>query len=224
MTTKKSLLALVLFFPILASCNLNVNQTGSNSFTSKDKNKIYELSFVDYSFVYFDDGSGALYSKETSEVLFETPDCTFNSSNINEIENDDSLITLIEQIGFPRFLGVSSTYSLDFGNSDSDIYRIFFSDEMRFSDIELLNYDDPSTWIDAGKKDLPTLSDLENIEIGMSLDEVISIIGKPQGSVGYGSIMFTFSIDDGSTLLTRWNPGEYDSKNGPYFLASLDLI
>lgn len=224
MTTKKSLLALVLFFPILASCNLNVNQTGSNSFTSKDKNKIYELSFVDYSFVYFDDGSGALYSKETSEVLFETPDCTFNSSNINEIENDDSLITLIEQIGFPRFLGVSSTYSLDFGNSDSDIYRIFFSDEMRFSDIELLDYDDPSTWIDAGKKDLPTLSDLENIEIGMSLDEVISIIGKPQGSVGYGSIMFTFSIDDGSTLLTRWNPGEYDSKNGPYFLASLDLI
>ena len=224
MTTKKSFLALVLFFPILASCNLNVNQTGSNSFITEDKNKIYEFSFVDYSFVYFDDGSGALYSKGTSEALFETPDCTFNSSNINEIGNDDSLITLIEQIGFPRFLGVSSTYSLDFGNSDSDIYRIFFSDEMLCSDIELLDYDDPSTWIDADKKDLPTLSDLENIEIVMSLDEVISIIGKPQGSVGYGSIMFTFSIDDGSTLLTRWNPGEYDSKNGPFFLASLDLI
>lgn len=224
MTTKKSFLALVLFFPILASCNLNVNQTGSNSFTSEGKNKIYEFSFMDYSFAYFDDGSGALYSKGTSEVLFETPDYTFNSSNINEIGNDDSLITLVEQIGFPRFLGVSSTYSLDFGNSNTDIYRIFFSDEMRCSDIELLDYDYPSTWIDAGKKDLPTLSDLENIEIGMSLDEVISIIGKPQGSVGYGSIMFTFSIDDGSTLLTRWNPGEYDSKNGPYFLTSLDLI
>lgn len=224
MTIKKSFLTLVLFFPILASCNLNGNQTGSNSFTSQDKNKIYEFSFVDYSFAYFDDGSGALYSKETSKVLFETPDYTFNSSNINEIGNGDSLIALVEQIGFPRFLGVSSTYSLDFGNSNSDIYRIFFSDEIRCSDIELLDYDDPSTWIDAGKKDLPTLSDLENIEIGMSLDEVISIIGKPQGSVGYGSIMFTFSIDVGSTLLTRWNPGEYDSKNGPYFLASLDLI
>lgn len=162
--------------------------------------------------------------KKQVKFYLRPPDCTFNSSNINEIGNDDSLITLIEQIGFPRFLGVSSTYSLDFGNSDSDIYRIFFSDEMLCSDIELLDYGDPSTWIDAGKKDLPTLSDLENIEIGMSLDEVISIIGKPQGSVGYGSIMFSFSIDDGSTLLTRWNPGEYDSKNGPYFLASLDLI
>lgn len=224
MTTKKSFLALVFFFPILASCNLIVNQTGSNSFTSEDKNKIYEFSFVDYSFVYFDDGSGALYSKETSEVLFETPDYTFNSSNINEIGNNDSLISLVEQIGFPRFLGVSSTYSLDFGNSNSDIFRIFFSDEMRCSDIELLDYDDPSTWIDAGKKDLPTLFDLKNIEIGMSLDEVVSIIGKPQGSVGYGSIMFTFSINDGSTILTSWIPGEYDSKNGPYFLASLDLI
>lgn len=223
MTTKKSFLTLV-FFPILASCNLIVNQTGSNSFTNEDKNKIYEFSFVDYSFAYFDDGSGALYSKGTSEVLFETPDYTFNSSNINEIGNNDSLISLVEEIGFPRFLGVSSTYSLDFGNSNSDIYRIFFSDEMRCSDIELLDYDDPSTWIDAGKKDLPTLSDLKNIEIGMSLDEVISIIGKPQGSVGYGSIMFTFSIDDGSTILTSWIPGEYHPKNGPYFLASLDLI
>lgn len=78
--------------------------------------------------------------------------------------------------------------------------------------------------IDANKKDLPTLADLENIEIGVSLDEVISIIGKPQESVGYGAIIFTFSIDDGSTLLTRWDPSEYDSKNEPYFLASLDLI
>lgn len=224
MTIKKSFLTLVLFFPILASCNLNGNQIDSNSFTSQDKNKIYEFSFVDYSFTYFDDGSGALYSKETSEVLFETLDYTFNSLNINEIGKCDSLITLVEKIGFPRFLGVSSTYSLDFGYSNSDIYRIFFSDEMRCSDIELLDYNVPSTWIDAGKKDLPTLSNLENIEIGMSLDEVVSIIGKPQGEAGYGPIMFTFSIDDGSTLLTRWNPGDYDSKNGPYFLASLDLI
>lgn len=224
MTIKKSFLTLVLFFPILASCNLNGNQTGSNSFTSQDKSKIYEFSFVDYSFAYFDDGSGALYSKETSKVLFETPDYTFNSLNINEIGKGDSLITLVEQIGFPRFLGVSSTYSLDFGYSNSDIYRIFFSNEMLCSDIELLDYNDPSTWIDVDKKDLPTLSDLENIEIGMSLDEVVSIIGKPQGEAGYGAIMFTFSIDDGSTLLTSWNPGEYDSKNEPYFLASLDLI
>lgn len=224
MISEKSFLALVLLFPLLASCDLNVNQGDSNSSINKDKNEIYEFSFVNYNFIYFDDGSGVLQSKETSEVLFETPDYTFNSSNINEIENGDALITLIEQIGFPRFLGVSSTYSLDFGNSDSDIYRIFFSGEMRCLDIELLDYDDPSSWIDADKKDLPTLDDLEDIEIGMSLDEVISIIGKPQGSVGYGSIMFTFSIDDGSMLLTRWNPGEYDSKNGPYFLASLDLI
>lgn len=224
MNVKKFFLTLTFFFLLLTSCNLNINQDGSNSFISKDKNKIYEFSLVDYSFAYFDDGSGALYSKEASEVLFETTDYTFNSNKISEIENGDELVALVRRIGFPRFLGISSTYSLDFGNSDSDIYRIFFSDEMRCSDIELLDYNDPSTWIDAGKKDLPTLSDLENIEIGMSLDKVISIIGKPQGSAGYGSIMFTFSIDDGSTLLTRWNPGEYDSKNGPYFLASLNFI
>ena len=224
MTSQKSFLALALLFPLLASCNLNVNQDDSNSSIGKDKNKIYEISFVNYNFAYFDDGSGVLYSKEAGEVLFETSDCAFNHSNLNLIENGDSLINLVEQIGFPRFLGVSSTYSLDFGNSDSDIYRIFFSDEMRCLDIELLDYDDPSSWIDADKKDLPTLDDLENIEIGMSLDEVISIIGKPQRSVGYGAILFTFSIDDGSTLLTRWSPGEYDETNGPYFLASLDLI
>ena len=81
----KTLIAGLLLCSSLASCNLNITQTGSNSFTSKDKNKIYEFSFVDYSFAYYDDGSGALYSKDTSEVLFETLDYTFNSSNINEI-------------------------------------------------------------------------------------------------------------------------------------------
>ena len=224
MIAKKYFLTLVLLFSLLTSCNLNANQDDPNSFINKDRNKIYEFSFVGYSFAYFDDGSGVLYSKETSEVLFETPNYNFNLLNINKIEKGDALVTLVEKIGFPRFLGVSSTYSLDFGNSNSDIYRIFFSGKMLFSEIELLDYDDPSSWMDAGKKDLPTLSDLENIEIGMSLDEVISIIGKPQGTAGSGAIYFTFSIDGGLTLLTRWDPGEYNGKNGPYFLASLYLI
>lgn len=159
-----------------------------------------------------------MYSTKTNEILSEIADYSFNFSNLSLVLNGDSLIDLIELIGVPRFLGVLSTQSLDFGNSDSDIHRAFFSNDIEYSNVEILDYSHPNSWLDQNKLVLPTLSDLENIEIGMSLDEVVSILGKPQGSVGYGSIMFPFLIDDGSTLLTSWNPGEYSNNgNGPYF-------
>ena len=50
MASQKSFLALALLFPLLASCNLNVNQNDSDSSIGKDKNKIYEISFVNYKF------------------------------------------------------------------------------------------------------------------------------------------------------------------------------
>lgn len=224
MHTKKALLALIIACPLLlASCN-NEQDKLNSSYSTETKSEVKKISFADYEFVYFDDGSGVLYSEETDKKLLEVLDYSFRYSNLNLINEEDSLINIVELIGFPRFLGVSSSLSLDFGNYDSDIYRVFFSNDMLYSNLEILDYDDPDTWIDPNRKEFPSLSDLVNIKIGMSLDEVISIIGKPQGSTGYGSIMFTFAIDDGSTLLTRWNPGEYDAKNGPYYLASFEII
>ncbi len=225
MLSKKTLFGLLtLSFLPLMSCSTGHIAFGS-SYLTENKREVKRIVFHDYEFAYFDDGSGAIYAERTNEKLMETADCSFRSSSLGLIGNKEPLIDLVGLVGFPRFLGVSSACSLDFGSSGSDIYRAFFTKEMEYSSMDVLDYSDPKSWIDPTKPVLPTLSDLEKIKMGMSLDEVVSMIGKPQGSAGYGAIMFTFSIDDGSTLLTHWNPGEYNKyRNGPYYLAQMDLV
>lgn len=225
MSSKKTVLGLLALSSLsLTNCSTGQINTDSSNF-AENKREIRRIVFYDYEFAYFDDGSGAIYAEKTNEKLLETADCSFRSSNLGIIGNDEPLIDLVRLIGFPRFLGVYSERSLDFGSSDSDIYRAFFTEEMKCTSMDVFDCGDPKAWIDPTKPVLPTLSDLEKIKIGMSLDEVVSMIGKPQDETGYGAILFTFSIDGGSTLMTGWNPGEYNKyRNGPYYLTYMDLI
>ncbi|MDE6781156.1 MAG: hypothetical protein K2J40_06840, partial [Ruminococcus sp.] len=42
------------------------------------------------------------------------------------------------------------------------------------------------------------ISDFEEIKIGMSYDEVVSILGEPTGTIGYGIVWEVYSLKDGS--------------------------
>ena len=56
------------------------------------------------------------------------------------------------------------------------------------------------TWFDINKTDLPSLEECKNIKVGMSLNQVICEIGKPQRDIGSGVALFQFDLDDGSIL------------------------
>lgn len=68
------------------------------------------------------------------------------------------------------------------------------------AEIEGLVKEDHATWFDEEKTDLPDLAQCQKISVGMSLDEVIKKIGKPQRDIGHGTWVFQFDINDGSIL------------------------
>lgn len=224
MFLKRAALISVVCLPLsLGGCSQDMQTIGSSSPAIADE-ETRELEFYDYRFVYFDDCSGVLYSNLIDEILYRTVDCSFKPSGLDSLSTNSSLIDVVEGIGFPSFLGISSVRSLDFYGAESGFYRVTFSEDMQYESVVPLDYENPSSWLDPAKKDLPTLKDIEQLEIGMSLDEVVSLIGKAQSSVYYGAIGYAFAVEGGYTLVTSWNPGEYDGKNGPYFLARMEIV
>ena len=66
--------------------------------------------------------------------------------------------------------------------------------------VEGIDKENIYTWFDVTKTDLPSLRDCKAITKGMSLNQVIRKLGKPQRDVGYGAILLQFDLDDGSIL------------------------
>jgi len=215
---KIAILHLLLSAAIVTGCS----QPYSSSETKK--NIIKCIDFLNRRFVYYEDGSGSLYLIKNDTKILELQNIKFKESNINKIKSSNSFENIIENIGFPRFNGVSKELTLDFGLPDEDIFRISFSNDGLYEKLDVLDYDNPSSWLDPDKNSLPTPNDIDNIKIGMSLDDVVFLIGKPQGSSGSGAIILNFAIDDGSILATWWNSKQYSPKNGPYYLYKMDII
>ncbi|MDE7107386.1 MAG: hypothetical protein K2O39_03600, partial [Clostridiales bacterium] len=71
------------------------------------------------------------------------------------------------------------------------------------------------TWFDTNKTDLPSLEKCKKIKAGMSLNQVISEIGKPQRDIGYGACLFQFDLDDGSVLTVTFDKDLNKIKNNP---------
>ncbi len=45
-----------------------------------------------------------------------------------------------------------------------------------------------------------TLSDFTEVEIGMTYDDVVKLMGKPTGSAGSGLVWQTYDLEDGSYI------------------------
>lgn len=65
---------------------------------------------------------------------------------------------------------------------------------------EGIDKEDVYTWFDVNKSDLPNLSACLEIKEGMSLNQVIKILGKPQRSIAVDSFLFQFDLNYGSVL------------------------
>ena len=52
---------------------------------------------------------------------------------------------------------------------------------------------------------LPSAEDTQRVKLDMTIGEVVSILGKPQIQVGFGSIFFAFYLNNGQVFLTEWD-------------------
>lgn len=126
----------------------------------------------------------------------------FNESSYDNIYNKN-IIDAVEYIGIPSYAGISSELSLDYSYNDGYIRRLKLTkndDGLFINDVEVLDKENPETWFDPEKTDLPGIEQCEQISIGMSLDEVVRKIGKPQRDIGSGARLFQFDIDNGLAL------------------------
>lgn len=117
-----------------------------------------------------------------------------------------SMVEAVETIGIPSYAGRSGELSLDYSFNDGHIRRVELvreDGELTVSGVEVLNKEDPSTWLDPEKTPLPTAEACAAITVGMSLDEVVRRIGKPQRDVASGAIDFQFDVEGGMVLTVR---------------------
>lgn len=105
-------------------------------------------------------------------------------------------------------VGCGTSYP-DNGNTDDD----HITDE----DVTVAGIDkaDPYTWFDVNKADLPDLEACGQIRKGMSLNQVIRLIGKPQRDVGYGAVLIQFDVADGSTFTITFDKDLQKAESDP---------
>ncbi len=65
----------------------------------------------------------------------------------------------------------------------------------------------PDTWFEWKKNNLPTLAQCKQIQPGMSLNDVILKIGRPQRDIGYGAWVLQFDVKDGGALTITFTIG-----------------
>lgn len=183
-----------------------------------------EIDFFGFRFVYYRDGSGSLHSNLSKEPIYQTNDCSFKEKGLKKIKKDDLFIDIIKNIGFPRFLGEYECRNLDFGKPNDDIYRIAFNDDfsMKF-DWARIPYWAPSAWCSDRKNCLPSIQDTEKLKIGMTLDEVVEAIGKPQLAKSGWPAAYYFDLAGGNTLITTWNTNRNHYEDKPYRLTSMEI-
>ena len=100
----------------------------------------------------------------------------------------------------PTFLGLEEPLSLDYTKEDDFcVYRLFLTrhDNLYFSrDVQTLSKGNGDIWIDESKKNFPDEKDTKKIVKDMSLDDVVSYLGKPQREVGSGIWIYEFDFSD----------------------------
>lgn len=185
-----------------------------------------EIKFFDFKFVYYKDDSGSLYSGLSEQPIYKTSNCSFKEKGLEKIKKGDLFIDVIKNIGFPRFLSDYESAELDFGKPNDDIYRIAFKEDFSIqydSVYAYLPYWAASAWCADRTYDLPSSLDIEKLKIGMTLDEVVDVIGKPQKTETTWPAVYYFDLYGGSRLVTTWNTknNSYDEK--PYYLASMEI-
>ena len=80
-------------------------------------------------------------------------------------------------------------------------YNLYFS-----RDVQTLSKANGDIWFEENKKNLPDEKDTKKIVKDMSLDDVVSYLGKPQREVGSGIWIYEFELSDVKVFSVSFSP------------------
>lgn len=215
MTKSLSIISSLFVLMTMVSCT-NDNNSNSISIDFNNCSKDDVRKYIDSS-DYFEYSNYSFFTYENKDVVlkYDSSDnvCQYESfnkatldlDNIALINKGDNIFDVVSKIGLPSYEGVQSSTSLDFAKSVTILCRITFDEnnlEMLVNNYEVLDKDEPEAWFDENKTILPTLSMAKKVKYGMSLDEVVFILGKPQRDVGSGAFIYEYNLSDGQSFYT----------------------
>lgn len=217
-----SIISSIFVLMTMVSC-ANDNNSNSISIDFNNCSKDDVRKYIDSS-DYFEYSNYSFFTYENKDVVlkYDTSDnvCQYESfnkatldlDNIALINKGDTIFDVVSKIGLPSYEGVQTCTSLDFAKSVTILCRITFDEnnlEMIVNNYEILDKERPETWFDESKTILPTLEMAKKVKSGMSLDEVVFILGKPQRDVGSGAIIFEYNLSNGQSFYTTMINNDY---------------
>ena len=222
MTKSLSIISSLFILMSMVSCT-NDNNSNNISLDFNNCSKEYFRKYIK-PHDYFEYSNYSFFTYENKDVVlkYDSLDnvCQYESfnkatldlDNIALINKGDNIFDVVSKIGLPSYEGVQSSTSLDFAKSVTILCRITFDEnnlEMLVNNYEVLDKDEPEAWFDENKTILPTLRMAKKVKYGMSLDEVVFILGKPQRDVGSGAIIFEYNLSDGQSFYTTMTNNDY---------------
>ena len=106
---------------------------------------------------------------------------------------------------FPPLFGVSDVPPLNFGKEKWDTFASWLPKQNPIALFKAFDPSDKGTWFNPFRMILPSVEDTQRVKLGMTIGEVVSILGKPQIQVGSGAIIFAFYLNNGQVFLTEWD-------------------
>jgi len=208
----------------LLSCGSQPSQTASLDLVGVShediKARFYSSDYLDYlgySFFSHDGNNVVVQYSDSGRVsrFYEIGDAALNEESTDLVAIGDDIVTAVSKMGLPSFEGVQKENSLDFAKSEKLICRLTFDEndgELSVKSKAILDKEDPSSWFDEDKTRLPDIAIAQSIVPGMSLDDVVAAMGKPQRDVGSGPLIMEFDLSDGGKVdITMYNNSEKEN-------------
>lgn len=146
----------------------------------------------------------------------------FAEINIDNSGESTAMTPISPKPLFPPMFGVSDVLPLNFGEKEWDTFASRLSKQTPISRSKVFDPSDASTWFDPFRMMLPSVEDIEKVKLDMTLEEVVSILGRPQIEVGSGSIIYSFYLNNSQVFLTWWDSHFMDDK--VYRLWRMELL
>lgn len=174
------------------------------------------INFRTYSFVLYEKTISIVvkYANDLLKIedvkIFEL----FNAelTKIEQLNVGMDVFQVIEKMGYPYVVLLSSINALDYKLENGKIIRIIFDEKMKVLEIKDIDYEaisNPTYTTDdrcdpSGEK--IELSKATLIVEKMLFEEVVELIGKPHRTFGSGAIWYEWTLEDGKLLQIMFNP------------------
>lgn len=184
-------------------------------------NDYKSINFKAYSFLLFEETLCIVvkYSDDLTKIEKVEIINNFipNQLKVDSLKVGMNVFELIEIMGYPYVIVLSSINAMDFKIETGEIIRILFDEKLLIKtiqniDLELELIKNPTYTVDdkcGSGVNKPELSKATLITENMLFDEIVELIGNPHKTFGSGAIWYEWTLKDEKLLQIMFSPNDF---------------